>query len=90
MKNDIRDNPAADDEMTTVEGAASMDPAKRDSTNSVGAQAADRLLWAGKLAQPATAVIAVVDKDGYLVPLHTAGDLLRAFKTIWSVGEDRS
>lgn len=28
-----------------------------------------------------------VDRDGYLVRLQTAGDLLRAFKTIWRATE---
>jgi hypothetical protein len=87
MENDIRDNPGANDEMTTVDGAASLDPANPKSTSVASPQTADRIPWVGEIAQP-TAVMAVVDSNGHLVPLHTAGDLLRAFKTIWHATED--
>ena len=31
--------------------------------------------------------MAVVNDDGYLIPLCISGDLLRAFKTIWHATE---
>jgi hypothetical protein len=33
-------------------------------------------------------VMAVVNEDGYLVPVWTAGDLLRACKIIWQATKD--
>ena len=33
-------------------------------------------------------LIAVVDESGYLVPVCTAGDLLRVFKNIWRASQD--
>jgi hypothetical protein len=41
------------------------------------------LPWVGSLPRGSFGLMAVVDEDGYLVPLCTAGDLLRACKIIW-------
>ena len=35
------------------------------------------------LLQPGRSVLAVVDDDGYMVPLFTAADLLRGCRAIW-------
>jgi hypothetical protein len=85
--NEIQDNSPVDKEMTTVKAAASLNPAEPTSAGVTGLQSADRIPWIGALAQPTPAVIAVVDSEGCLVPLQTAGDLLRAFRTIWRAAE---
>jgi len=46
-----------------------------------------RMPWIGAMSHPGTAVMAVVDDDGYLIPLCISGDLSRAFKTIWHATE---
>ncbi|HXK28903.1 MAG TPA: hypothetical protein VJ646_11665 [Candidatus Binatia bacterium] len=35
------------------------------------------------LLQPGRSVLAVVDDDGYMVPLFTAADLLRGCRAMW-------
>ena len=42
-----------------------------------------RLSSAVMLLQPGRSVLAVVDDDGYMVPLFTAADLLRGCRAIW-------
>jgi hypothetical protein len=39
--------------------------------------------WVGSLPLSSHGVMAVIDDNGYLIPLCTAADLLRACKTIW-------
>lgn len=46
------------------------------------------LPWTGVIPRFSYGVMAVVDQDGYLVPVFTAGDLLRACKMIWQATED--
>jgi hypothetical protein len=41
------------------------------------------LPWIGSLPRSNFGVMAVVDEEGYLIPLWTAGDLLRACKILW-------
>ncbi len=41
------------------------------------------LPWIGSLPRTGFGVMAVIDEQGYLVPLWTAGDLLRACKILW-------
>jgi hypothetical protein len=48
------------------------------------------LPWIGAMPRPNYGVMAVVNEDGYLVPVYTAGDLLRACKIIWQATSDRS
>jgi hypothetical protein len=38
-------------------------------------------------ASSAAALIAVIDESGYLVPVCTPGDLLRAFKHFWRAAQ---
>ena len=46
------------------------------------------LPWIGSMPRSSFGVMAVVNEDGYLVPVCTAGDLLRACKIIWQATED--
>ena len=42
-----------------------------------------RLPWIGALENPRLGPMVVLNENGYLVPLLTAGDLLRGFKYYW-------
>ena len=42
-----------------------------------------RLSSAVVMVQAGRSVLAVVDDDGYMVPLFTAADLLRGYRAIW-------
>lgn len=84
MTEQIGDNPLAARETITFEGAATRSLEDSASKTVTG----DRIPWVGEITQPAIAVMAVIDSKGNLVPLHTAGDLLRVFKTIWHATED--
>ncbi|HEX7230375.1 MAG TPA: hypothetical protein VF452_08270 [Candidatus Binatia bacterium] len=46
--------------------------------------------WIGALTGSCYSVMAVVNEEGYLVPVCTAGDLLRACKIIWQAGQHQS
>jgi len=46
------------------------------------------LPWIGAMPRSSYGVMAVVNEDGYLVPVWTAGDLLRACKIIWQATKD--
>ena len=45
------------------------------------------LPWIGAIPRTSFGVMAVVNEDGYLVPVCTANDLLRACKIIWRASE---
>jgi len=47
------------------------------------APARARLTWIGALANPHLGLMVVVGDGGYLVPLWTAGELLRGCKYFW-------
>jgi len=89
MENDLREvDVPADGEKTTVDDDA-IHNAAQPSAMSIDLrtmQGNHRIPWVGVV--PATAVMAVVDDDGYLIPLCTSADLLRAFKTIWRATKD--
>ena len=42
----------------------------------------------GVMPRSSYSVMAVVNEDGYLVPVCTAGDLLRGCKIFWQASED--
>lgn len=44
--------------------------------------------WIGGLRNPHLVPMVVVNEEGYLVPLLTAGDLLRGCKFYWQQAED--
>ena len=43
----------------------------------------DPIPWIGALANPRIGPMVAINDDGYLVPLWTAGDLLRVCKYFW-------
>ena len=49
------------------------------------APAAERIPWIGGLRNPRIGPMVVLDDSGFLVPLCTAGDLLRGFRSLWRV-----
>ena len=48
-----------------------------------------RPTWVGPLPKSRVAMLVAVDSRGFLVPLFTAGDLLRACKLSWKVSLNR-
>ena len=79
MTNEIQDSPPAANEAMLMGDPTA--PTFR------GPPTAERIPRTGEITRPTPAVMAVVDSEGYLVPLQTPGDLLRAFKTIWRATE---
>ena len=47
-----------------------------------------RLPWIGALPNPHVGAMVVLNDNGYLVPLCTAGDLLRGCKYYWRAAQD--
>jgi|GEM_PF-5143696 len=43
----------------------------------------ERLPWIGSLSNPRLGPMLVMSDEGYLVPLFTAGDLLRGCRYLW-------
>ena len=54
-----------------------------ESKRTSGAVTCPPLPWIGSLPGTSFGVMAVIDEEGYLIPLWTAGDLLRACKILW-------
>lgn len=46
-----------------------------------------RFPWIGALPNPRLGPMLVLDDGGYLVPLHTAGDLVRGCRYLWRRGQ---
>jgi hypothetical protein len=46
------------------------------------------LPWIGALRNPHLGPMVVVDESGYLVPLYTAGNLLRGFRSWWRTSHE--
>ena len=46
------------------------------------------LPWIGALANPRLGPIVVINESGYLVPMLTAGDLLRSCKYFWRESQE--
>jgi hypothetical protein len=42
-----------------------------------------QLPWIGALTNPQLGPLVVINNDGYLIPLFTAGDLLRGCRYLW-------
>ena len=68
-------------------GGVNSDASTRVTQSSAVAQRAS-LPWIGAMPRSSYGVMAVVNGDGYLVPVWTASDLLRACKIIWQATED--
>jgi hypothetical protein len=48
----------------------------------------ERLPWIGALSNPRLGPMLVLNESGYLVPLCTAGDLLRGCRSFWHRSQD--
>jgi hypothetical protein len=46
------------------------------------------ILWIGTMRNPRVGPLVVLDDTGYLVPLCTAGDLLRGCRYFWRTSQD--
>ena len=46
------------------------------------------LPWIGALPNPRLGPMVVIDESGYLVPICTAGDLLRGFRMLWRISRE--
>ena len=68
-------------------GGVNSDDSTMITQSSAVAQRAP-LPWIGALPRSSYGVMSVVNEDGYLVPVWTAGDLLRACKIIWQATKD--
>ncbi|MGE5219483.1 MAG: hypothetical protein ACM3SP_20990 [Chloroflexota bacterium] len=64
------------DLLTIPEGAAATEQTEIIPT-------AERIPWIGDLRNPGIGPMVVLDDRGFLVPLCTAGDLLRGFRSLW-------
>ncbi len=87
MKNNLREHPAAGEERATVDFSAPVHSASAKPASIAPGWPGKRIFWIGDIARPTPTVMAVVDAQGDLVPVHTAGALLRHFKTIWRATE---
>ena len=68
-------------------GVVNREDSTRVTQSSAVAERAS-LPWIGAMPRSSYGVMAVVNGDGYLVPVWTASDLLRACKIIWQAAED--
>jgi hypothetical protein len=75
-------------EMVSSDGAGSMEELAADSERAVGDPPHVRLPWIGGLGNPRVGPMLVINGSGYLVPLCTAGDLLRGCKKFWRAAWD--
>ena len=57
---------------------------------SAGVSFQERLPWIGELHNPRVVRMLVVNDNGYLVPLATAGDFLRACRYFWHRTQDEA
>lgn len=67
---------AADADRASVEVAADVKCPKESAVPKT-------VQWIGPIPSSSHGVMAVVGDDGYLIPLWTAGDMLRACKVYW-------
>jgi hypothetical protein len=75
-------------EMASNDGAGSMEQLGVDSERAVGDPPHVRLPWIGALGNSGVGPMLVINGSGYLVPLCTAGDLLRGCKKFWRPARD--
>ncbi len=75
-------------EMVSNDGARSMEESAVDSERAVGDLPHVSLPWIGALGNPRVGPMLVINGNGYLVLLCTAGDLLRGCKKFWRVARD--
>ena len=60
-----------------------------DSERAVGDPLHVNLPWIGTLGNPRVGPMLVINGSGYLVPLCTAGNLLRGCRKFWRAARDR-
>jgi hypothetical protein len=68
--------------------AEAVEESAGDGTNGVAPTSQSRLPWIGTLPNPRLGPIVVINDNGYLVPLWTAGELLRGCKYFWRASRD--
>jgi hypothetical protein len=64
---------------------AMMDVVAREIDAGSGGPKPMKLRWVGPMLNSHVALLAAFNTDGYLVPLWTAGDVLRVFKSVWKI-----
>ena len=85
---DGRETAVETTEMVSDGGAGSMEELAVDSERAAGDPAHVNLPWIGALRNPRVGPMLVINRSGYLVPLCTAGDLLRSCKIFWRAARD--
>jgi hypothetical protein len=75
-------------EIVSNDGSGSMEELAVDSARAVGDPPHLSLPWIGALRNPRVGPMLVINGSGYLVPLCTAGDLLRGCKKFWRAARD--
>ena len=83
--NDADERELMADEMAQESDLLAIREATVASEHAESVPAAERIPWIGSLRNPRVGPMVVLDDSGYLVPLCTAGDLLRGFKSLWQV-----
>jgi hypothetical protein len=66
--------------------ATTKEPMQSDPTDSAPVRV--RIPWIGALDNPRLGPMVVVGDGGYLVPLWTAGDLLRGCRYLWRASQE--
>lgn len=83
--NDADEREFVADEMAEESDLLAIREATVASEHAEAVPAAERIPWIGGLRNPRIGPMVVLDDSGYLVPLCTAGDLLRGFRSLWRV-----
>ena len=82
------DNQCGPDEMNQPCESVSPEPVPNVIEQAGETFNAAPLPWIGALPNPRLGPMVVVDESGYLVPLCTAGDLLRGFRMLWRISRE--
>jgi hypothetical protein len=85
---DGREMAVGTEEMMPDAGAGPMEELAVDSERAEGDPTHGILPWIGALGNPRVGSMLVINGSGYLVPLCTAGDLLRGCKKFWRAARD--
>jgi hypothetical protein len=76
------------EEMVRASDAGRLEGSAIDSGYEAGERSHGMLPWIGALSNPRLGPMLVINDSGYLVPLCTAGDLLRGCKYFWRNSRD--
>jgi hypothetical protein len=85
---DGREMAVGSNEMLADGGAGPMEELAVDSEHAEGDPIHGTLPWVGALGNPRVGPMLVIKDGGYLVPLCTAGDLLRGCRNFWRASRD--